>query len=89
MIPIATSPLFPSAYICLENKYLYPKSLDIAVIADVSVANDIALIALRLYLYLTVSSVAKCWASEALPPLPKKKILFPFSIHFSTVLNIL
>ena len=48
VMPIATSPFFPNAYICLENKYLYPKSF------------YMALMALRLNLYLTVSSVAKC-----------------------------
>ena len=53
--------------------------MPIAVKADVSVANDIAGIALRFFENLTVSSVAKCCASDALPPFPKKRIFFfPF-----------
>ena len=78
VIPIATSSLSPKASICLENTKSNPKSFPIAVKADVSVANDIAGIALRFFENLTVSSVAKCWASEALPPFPKKEFFFPF-----------
>ena len=40
-----------------------------------SVVNAIAGNARLFFLNLHVSSVAKCWASEALPPLPKKIIL--------------
>ena len=78
VIPIATSSLSPKASICLENIKSNPKSFPIAVKADVSVASDIAGIALRSFENLTVSSVAKCWASEALPPFPKKEFFFLF-----------
>ena len=74
------SPLLPKASNCLEKTYLNPKSLPIAVKADVSVANDMADIALRFFLYLTVNSVAKCCASDALPPFPKKIIFFLYFI---------
>ena len=76
VIPIAISSFSPKASICLENTKSNPRSFPIAVMADVSVANEIAGIAFRFFENLTVSSVAKCWASEALPPFPKKKNLF-------------
>lgn len=60
MIAKHKSPLFPNASSCLENIYLNPKSFPIAVSADVSVASEIADIAFLFFLYLTVSSVAKC-----------------------------
>ena len=72
------SPWLPIASTCLENIYLKPKSLPIAVRADVSVVNAIEGNAFRFFLNLTVSSVARCCASAALPPLPKKIIFFFF-----------
>ena len=48
---------------------LKSKSLPVAVIIDVSVANDIALIAF-LFFVTHHEFGSKCWASEALPPLP-------------------
>ena len=42
--------------------------------------KDIAGKAFLIFLYLTVNSVAKCCASDALPPFPKKIILPPFLI---------
>ena len=59
-IPIATSPFSPTASICLENKYLNPKSFAIAVIVEVSVTNDKAAIAFLFLENLTDNSVAKC-----------------------------
>jgi hypothetical protein len=44
----------------------------------VSVAKDKAANAFLFFLNLTVSSVAKCWASAALPPFPNKIIFLPF-----------
>ena len=85
VIPIATSSLSPSASICLENTKSNPKSFPIAVRADVSVTSDIAGIALRSFENLTVSSVAKCWASEALPPFPKKRIFFFLFSYFRQI----
>ena len=45
--------------------------------ADVSVDKDIAGNAILFFLNLTVNSVAKCCASAALPPFPKKIIFLP------------
>ena len=42
VIAIAMSPLFPMASICLENMFFKAKSFPVAVIIDVSVANEIA-----------------------------------------------
>ena len=46
-------------------------------IADVSVTKEMAGIDFLFLQNLTVSSVDKCCASEALPPFPKKIIFFP------------
>ena len=78
VIPIHKSPLLAIASICLEKINLKPRSFPIAVIAEVSVESDIAEKAFLFFLYLTVSSVAKCWASAALPPFPKKLFYFFF-----------
>ena len=42
---MATSPEFPIASICLENKNSKPKSFPIALKAEVSVTNEIAAMA--------------------------------------------
>jgi len=77
VIAMQMSPLLPMASSCLEKIYLNPKSLPIAVRAEVSVVKAIAGSAILFFLNLTVSSVARCCASAALPPLPKKIIFFP------------
>ena len=77
-IPITTSSFWPSASSCLENKNSNPKSFPIAVRVDVSVERDKAAIAFLFLLNLTVNSVERCCASEALPPLPKNIIFFFF-----------
>ena len=79
VIATHTSPLLPTASICLEKIYSNPKSFPIAVIAEVSVVKAIDGNALLFFLNLTVNSVAKCCASAALPPLPKK-IIFLFCL---------
>ena len=71
VIPNATSPVLAIASICLENKNLNPRSLPIAVKAEVSVVIAIAAIAFLFLENLTVSSVAICCESDALPPFPK------------------
>ena len=60
VIAIATSPVFPIASSCLEKIYLNPKSLPIDVKAEVSVVKASAGRAFLIFLYLEVSSVAKC-----------------------------
>ena len=82
VIPTHISPDCPNASICLENIYLKLKSLPIAVRADVSVVNASPGRALLFLLKRTVNSVARCWASEALPPLPKNIIFFLLFIAF-------
>ena len=77
-IPIATSPFFPIASICLEKIKSKPKSFPIAERDDVSVTKDNAEIGFLFFENLTVNSVERCCASAALPPLPKKIILFFF-----------
>ena len=54
-----------------------------AVNTEVSVDKDIADIEDLFFLYLTISSAAKCWASAALPPFPQKSILLPFLDDFN------
>ena len=78
VIATTTSPGFPIASICLENKKSKPKSFPIAVSVDVSVTSEIAAIALLFFENLTLNSVERCWASEALPPFPKKVIFIFF-----------
>lgn len=77
VMPIKTSPGLPNASTCREKIRLKPKSFAAAVIVDVSVVNAIAAMAGRLISKRIVSSVARCWASAALPPLPAKRILLP------------
>jgi hypothetical protein len=70
------SPGFDRASICLLKIKFGSKSFDIAVIALVSVVKESAGSAILFFLSLTVSSVAKCCESAALPPLPKINIFF-------------
>ena len=83
--PKATSPSFPSAFICLENTQEKSESFDILVITDVSVVNAIAgrggLSSIKRF----INSAAICWASAALPPLPNRIILFPWFIASATI----
>src|SRR6185437_14925703 len=76
-IATATSPLRPSASICRENTWAKPRSLPAAVRAVPSAVSAMAAMAARSRAYRTVSSVARCWASDALPPLPKNSSLPP------------
>ena len=82
VIAITVSLFFPRASICLENINLKLKSLPIAVRAEVSVVSAKAAIAFLFFLYLTVSYVARCCASAALPPFPNKSILPPLFNEF-------
>ena len=75
---IHMSPGCPNASICLEYIYLKPKSLPIAVKADVSVVNANPGNAFLFLLKRTVNSVARCCESDALPPFPKNIIFFLF-----------
>ena len=77
-IPIATSPVLPIASIWREKTLLKPRSLPVAVRTEVSVESDRAGIAFLFSENLTTSSVARCWASAALPPFPKKSNFFFF-----------
>ncbi len=78
LMAIKTSPSLPMAFIWRANMWSNPKSFPAAVSVDVSVVRAMAAIGARSLTYLTVSSVARCCASEALPPLPMNMIFFSF-----------
>ena len=72
-IPINTSPLLPMPCTCLEKIDSKSVSFDQAVMNELSVVKAIEGMGLRSWLVIPpISSVAKCCASAALPPLPKK-----------------
>ena len=78
-MPISTSPARPCDSTCRANIPSTPKSFAIAVSNDESVVNAIAGIdgrGLSIVKVLT-NSVARCWASAALPPLPQISSLPP------------
>ena len=78
-IAIRTSPCRPSDSTWRSNIPSVPKSFAIAVRSDVSVVSAIAGIDGRTLSVVSVltNSVARCWASAALPPLPQIRILPP------------
>ena len=79
------SPRFPKASNCLEKIYSKPKSFPVAVIAETSVDKASPAIAFLFFWNLTVSSVAKCCESAALPPFPKKIIFLFFFNAFTDI----
>ena len=81
VIPMKRSPGRPSASTCRANTKSKPKSLAAAVRIELSVVRAIAGRPRRAVSKRPVSSVAMCWLSAALPPLPAKRSLPPL---FST-----
>ncbi len=79
VMPMATSPSFPRALSCLAKISLKARSFETLVRIEVSVVRAIAGRGGRSMIYRLTNSAARCWASAALPPFPKKKSLFPAS----------
>ena len=77
LMPMATSPSLPRALSCLAKISLKAMSLETLVIMEVSVVRAMAGSGGRSMIYRLTNSAARCWASAALPPFPKKKSLFP------------
>ena len=77
-IAIKTSPLRPKAVNGLEKTSLKEKSLEHAVIVELSICKQIAGIGFLLTVGLSLinNSAVKCCASAADPPFPQKKIFF-------------
>ena len=70
---IIKSPFLPKPSSCLENKFSKSKSLDIQVITAASEDKLIDLYGSLFSLKRPINSAAKCWLSDALPPLPHQK----------------
>ena len=82
-IPIKTSPSSPIPWTWRENIESKSVSFAQAVRKDESVVRAIDGMGLRSWeLIPPISSVAKCWASAALPPFPHQRILPPFLMQF-------
>ena len=74
-IAINKSLPLPRASICLEKILSNSKSLEMHVKTEVSLFSEIALNGFLSLLNLPINSAVKCCESEALPPLPQKKIV--------------
>src|ERR1700722_1982350 len=77
VIATTRSPLFARPAICLANTWSKPKSFPMQETSEPSEERATAGRDLRLPSYRPTSSVAKCAASAALPPLPQTRSLPP------------